>query len=281
MRGGWHACRSVGPGLEAGKRRSRAQRWCSGLRSLLRWMATVNPPKNHFPKDLLSPWAKVPESHKQYCLSRGFHFVRFFQSFFDFSRATFTRPPSVQRQGDGHGAASSGCVIARYGARARARVAVLDRTLWRGQARTGLRETALFRCEGKLRARGWGGQNVRLMPEKCGAGLIVSIVQCIIFMILGFANLFFGTATEKLTTVVSRAPAACMRAQRAVSAWAALPVVVLRAGRAFLRMRVCIPTSMRAVRSRVSRFVARAHAAAHGHMHEHHAGASWAGLRIH
>ncbi len=47
------------------------------------------------------------------------------------------------------------------------------------------------------------------MPAERGAGLVVSIVQCVIFMILGFANLFFGTATEKLTTVVRP----CLRAR--------------------------------------------------------------------
>jgi hypothetical protein len=41
-------------------------------------------------------------------------------------------------------------------------------------------------------------------PEKFSArvGLIIAIVQSIIFMVLGFANLFFGTSTEKLTTMV-------------------------------------------------------------------------------
>ena len=87
------------------------------------------------------------------------------------------------------------------------------------------------------------------MPAARGAGLIVSIVQCVIFMILGFANLFFGTATEKLTTVVSARP--CLRARTpalalwaraggapsrlSICAWGALPVVVLRAGGACAR----------------------------------------------
>jgi len=42
-------------------------------------------------------------------------------------------------------------------------------------------------------------------PAQAAIGLVVSLVQLFIFLILGIANMFFGTATEKLTTCVQAA----------------------------------------------------------------------------
>jgi len=44
--------------------------------------------------------------------------------------------------------------------------------------------------------------DVYVLCGRGGAGLVISILQSILFFFLGFANVFFGTSTAKLTTVV-------------------------------------------------------------------------------